>query len=206
LSRRSARKPGVGSVYGKQRFKEATAEGGCATRVSIGSQARVPVPHEIINRRRGLLYPIKPEPGLIGAQPAVPQTLKRPQPRAAPPQQMQKAHSPGTPVLCHTSIDKVTGKSACATNAKGIGFFRDRARVELPETILSAMKILGIRRAPSTSLGISPAGSNARKTAQLRLRAHLQSNHNHCRGASLRKAGGGSVSRGRQRVADFLLW
>src|SRR6476646_10045823 len=28
--------------------------------------------------------------------------------------------------------------------------------------------ILGIRRAPSTSLGISPAGSNARKTAQLR--------------------------------------
>src|SRR6478609_121862 len=28
---------------------------------------------------------------------------------------------------------------------------------------------VGIRRAPSTSLGISPAGSNARKTAQLRL-------------------------------------
>ena len=35
------------------------------------SQAGVPVPQVQRHHRRGLLYPIKPEPGLIGAQPAL---------------------------------------------------------------------------------------------------------------------------------------
>src|ERR1041385_7692227 len=55
---------------------KATAEGGCATRVSRGpdkstrSAAQGRLCATNANRRRGLLYPIKPEPGLIGAQPA----------------------------------------------------------------------------------------------------------------------------------------
>jgi len=41
--------------------------------------------------------------------------------------------------------------------------------VELPEAAWSETGCTGIRRAPSTSVGISPACSGARKTAQLRL-------------------------------------
>jgi hypothetical protein len=68
-------------------------------------------------------------------------------------------------------------------NAKGIGFFRDRALVELPEAIFGAIKILGI----------------------LRLRAHQSNRAIANRGASLRKTGVGSVYNGRQRVADFFI-
>jgi hypothetical protein len=75
---------------------------------------------------------------------------------------------------------KAAGRSACATNAKGIGFFRDRALVELPEAIFGAIKILGI----------------------LRLRAHQSNRTIANRGAALRKTGGESVYRGGQRVAD----
>jgi hypothetical protein len=43
--------------------------------------------------------------------------------------------------------------------------------VRTPRRSIVTVCAFGIRRAPSTSLGISPAGSNARKTAQVRLRA-----------------------------------
>jgi hypothetical protein len=51
---------------------------------------------------------------------------------------------------------------------------------------MDGRKILGIRRAPSTSLGISPAGSYARKTAQLRLRARQLKSIEYPGGAALR--------------------
>jgi hypothetical protein len=83
----------------------------------------VPVPQRQKHRRRGLLYPIKPEPGLMGPACGSTNFEKATAEGGSAPANAKSAFA-GTPVLCHTSIGRVTGRSACATNPKASVFFR----------------------------------------------------------------------------------
>jgi hypothetical protein len=63
--------------------------------------------------------------------------LRRARPRAAPPQQLQRAHSPGTPVLCHTSYRRLERSQARASlpNQARPARLGPRAQAAVQETV-----------------------------------------------------------------------